>query len=472
MGELMANLHLHLDSRRRIGILLILMVVGVIGVNATARADTPTPRDNETIAPSDGGNGLSPGGSFYDDDEMWQEGYIEALAATGITRGCDPPDNDHFCPDYSVTRGQVASFLVRALDLPPATVTDRFTDDDESPHEADIDALVAAGISRGCNPPENDQFCPDRPVTRGEMAAFLVRGFGYPTPAEIDTFGDDDYSVFEPDIEALVAAGITSGCDVGRYCPEQPILRKNLAVFLSRAMQLAPITPPVRPRVIGEFTTYYKCCKSRVKNIHLIADAVDGAVVEPGATWSINGYVGQRTVAKGYVPAGAIVGGKLVCCNYPDNIGGGTSQFATTLYNAIYFAGLEDVKHKPHSIYFPRYPLGHEATLGWTSPDLIFRNDTDYPLTIDTSYTATSVTVQIVGANGRRRVKSSISGSATTSRGGTVRVTRVITFQDGSMTSRTWTHRYNPIPPPESDGDGGGDTGGGGGSGGPGPTPL
>lgn len=396
---------------------------------------------------------LAPGGSFLDDDEMQQEGYIEALAASGVTKGCNPPDNSLFCPNDSVTRGQVASFLVRALGLPAASEADRFLDDDESPHEADIDALAEAGITLGCNPPDNTEFCPDQPVTRGEMAAFLVRGFGYETPPDVDTFIDDDYSVFEGHIEALAAAGITAGCGEDTYCPESPIKRKNLAVFLVRALEMEVIVPPARPRVIGEFTTYHKCCESRVTNIHLIADAADGAVVQPGDTWSLNEHVGQRTEAKGYVPAGAINGGELVA-----EVGGGTSQFATTLYNAIFFAGLEDVYHRPHSIYFGRYPLGREATLGWTLPDVVFRNDTDYPVTIETSYTDTSITVQLVGANGRREVATTTTGSATTSGGGSATVTRTIYFQDGTSTFEKWTHYYNPMstgdpepppPPPE-----------------------
>ena len=396
---------------------------------------------------------LPPGGSFVDDDEMQQEGYIEALFASGVTKGCNPPDNDQFCPDLSVTRGQVASFLVRALELPRATVTDQFIDDDDSPHQADIDAIAEAGLTRGCNPPENTEFCPERPVTRGEMAAFLVRGFGYETPTDVDTFTDDDYSVFEAQIEALAAAGITSGCGETTYCPEKPIQRKNLAVFLVRALDLEVIVPPFRPRVIGEFTTDHKCCESRVTNIHTIADAVDGAVVPAGETWSLNDHVGQRTEAKGYVPAGAINAGELVA-----EVGGGTSQFATTLYNAIFFAGLEDVYHRPHSIYFSRYPLGREATLGWTLPDVVFRNDTDNPVTIDTSYTDTSITVRLIGANGRREVATTTTGSATTSGGGSATVTRTIYFQDGSSTFEKWTHFYNPMvsddpepppPPPE-----------------------
>ena len=148
---------------------------------------------------------------------MWQEPYIEALAASGVTRGCNPPANDRFCPDATVTRGQVASFLVRALNLPAAAEPDQFTDDDESPHAGDIDALVAAGVTKGCDPPDNTQFCPDRPVTRGEMAAFLVRAFGYESPADTDTFTDDDTSIFEAAIEAL------------RSCASRPALRERIA---------------------------------------------------------------------------------------------------------------------------------------------------------------------------------------------------------------------------------------------------
>ncbi len=412
---------------------------------------------------------LPGGGTFSDDDEMPEEGFIEAIAAAGITRGCNPPTNERFCPKEPVTRAQMASFFVRALRIPPVgdEGVDRFGDDDESVHESDIDRLAAAGITRGCNPPDNDWFCPDRIVTRGEVAAFLTRALGY-FPAEgADTFDDDDGSPFETEIEAIAAAGITSGCAPASFCPDDPLLRRHMAVFLARALALDPIVPPPRPRVISTFTTRHQCCQSRVTNIHLIADTVDGAVVEPGATWSLNGYVGKRTIEKGYVAAGAIVGGELVCCDHPDNIGGGTSQFATTLYNAVFFAGLEDVAHKPHSIYFSRYPLGHEATLGWTWPDVKFRNDTPYPITIHTSYTSTRVTVALVGYIGTRSVDVDVSGSATTSGGGAVTVTRTVTYEDGSVATRTWTHTYNAWnPPPQDDGGGGGDGGGEGGGGG------
>lgn len=396
------------------------------------------------IPVSAGATDLPPGGTFVDDDELLEEGWIEAIAETGVTRGCNPPTNNRYCPKGTVSRAQMASFLVRALDLRSAS-DDHFTDDDMSVHQGDINALFEAGITRGCNPPDNTNYCPERAVTRGEMAAFLSRAFGYPQPEAVDFFTDDDESIFEGDIDRLAAAGITNGCSAGRYCPAEPMARNHLAVFLGRSLGLTPNTPPPRPRVIGDFTTYHPCCQARVTNIQLIADAVDGAVVQPGEVFSLNEHVGQRTTAKGYVEAGAIIGGVLVPGGTSTNIGGGTSQFATTLYNAIFFAGLEDVYHRPHSVYFSRYPLGREATLNWPGPDVKFRNDTNTALTIDTSHTSTSVTVTIIGTNEARRVAASTRGSATTSSGGSATVSRIIAYRDGTRTTETWYHRYNPL---------------------------
>ncbi len=99
---------------------------------------------------------------------------IEWLAGEGITKGCNPPTNDRFCPEQPVTRGQMAAFLTRALDLESGT-PGAFGDDDGTVFELDIEALAGAGITKGCNPPTNDRFCPEQPVTRGQMAAFLYR---------------------------------------------------------------------------------------------------------------------------------------------------------------------------------------------------------------------------------------------------------------------------------------------------------
>lgn len=393
---------------------------------------------------------LPPGGTFTDDNRIAEEGYIEAIAAIGVTRGCNPPVNNKFCPNRGVTRAEMASFLVRALSLPPAA-SNPFTDTVSSVHVNTIASLAQAGITRGCNPPANDQFCPERVVTRGEMAAFLSRAYGLTGPVDESRFSDDNGSLFETDISRIAQAGFTSGCGTGLYCPKDPMLRRHMAVFIGRALGLTPVVVPAPPEILGSFTTYYEAGQPRVINIQSIADAVDGAVVQPGETFSVNDHVGKRTVEKGYVAAGAIIGGILYCCDHPANIGGGTSQFATTLYNAIFFSGVEDVYHRPHSIWFSRYPMGREATIGWTSPDVVFRNTTDNPITIDVSYTRTSITVSLIGVSDVADVRAIRTGSATTSGGGTVTIQRVITYRDGRTVVETRTHTYRGLPSDDDD---------------------
>lgn len=142
--------------------------------------------------------------------------------------------------------------------------------------------------------------------------------------------------------------------------------------------------------LVGEFTTNHSCCQSRVVNIHRMADLVRGALILPGETFSINGFVGKRTVENGFVAAGAIEQGHLV-----SDVGGGVSQFATTMFNAAFFAGLDFTDYQSHSIYFSRYPRGREATLGHPAPDLAVTNNTPYAMLIWTDYTDTSITVQL-----------------------------------------------------------------------------
>jgi hypothetical protein len=115
---------------------------------------------------------------FVDDDTSTFESDIAWLAGAGITKGCNPPANDRFCPDGKVTRSQMAAFLVRALGYTDNGGGDLFVDDDGSVFEADIDRLGTAGVTKGCNPPANTRYCPNSFVTRGQMAAFLHRALG------------------------------------------------------------------------------------------------------------------------------------------------------------------------------------------------------------------------------------------------------------------------------------------------------
>jgi plastocyanin len=197
-----------------------------------------------------------PGGTFTDDDGSVHEGYIEALVEAGVTTGCG---TGRYCPDQAVTRGQMAAFLNRALPLPAGT-GDSFSDDDDSEFEADIERLAATGVTQGCNPPDNTLFCPNASVTRGQMAAFLVRAFDYVDGAGSDRFADDDASEFEADIERLAAAGVTLGCnppDNDRFCPDQAVTRAEMATFLGRALGLTPDVPPpaTSSSTVGTTTT-------------------------------------------------------------------------------------------------------------------------------------------------------------------------------------------------------------------------
>lgn len=144
--------------------------------------------------------------------------------------------------------------------------------------------------------------------------------------------------------------------------------------------------------LVSSFTTNHPCCAPRVTNIHKIADTVNGAIIKPGATFSLNGFVGPRTVEKGYVLAPMIFDGE-----YRDDVGGGVSQFATTMYNAIFFGGYRINTHKAHTYYISRYPAGREATVSWPSPDLAFTNDSSSGIFVRTSYDNTSVTVSFYG---------------------------------------------------------------------------
>ena len=119
----------------------------------------------------------SAAGIFIDDDNSIFEASIEWMAAKGITRGCNPPENDRFCPDDFVSRGQMAAFFARAFGWTDDGGGNLFVDDNDSSFEHDIDLMGAAGVTKGCNPPENDRFCPDDFVTRGQMAAFFERAW-------------------------------------------------------------------------------------------------------------------------------------------------------------------------------------------------------------------------------------------------------------------------------------------------------
>ncbi|MGW5385464.1 VanW family protein [Nocardia sp. NPDC003963] len=211
---------------------------------------------------------------------------------------------------------------------------------------------------------------------------------------------------------------------------------------------------------MGEFTTSGFTGPSGV-NIRTVAQEVDGAVVKPGDTFSLNTHTGPRTAAEGYVESGIIDHGR------PSKaVGGGISQFATTLYNAAYFAGLEDAGHTEHSYYISRYPAAREATVFDGAIDLQFRNNTPHGIYIQAVADSSDVTVRIWGT--KTVNVESITGdktkptepetiklpegddciASTGAPGFTISDTRVITdINTGAEVSRhTRTVKYDPVP--------------------------
>jgi hypothetical protein len=170
---------------------------------------------------------LGPDGWFGDDNGNVHEANINLIAYLGITLGTS---EDTFSPDDSMTRGQMAAFIRRALDLPSSS-TDFFTDDDDSIFEDDINAIAAVGIARG----SDGEFRPTETITRGQMAAFLNRAFDLPA-SSTDFFTDDDDSIFEDDINAIADAGITVGTSDTEFSPNDPVTRAQMATFLARGL--------------------------------------------------------------------------------------------------------------------------------------------------------------------------------------------------------------------------------------------
>jgi hypothetical protein len=383
---------------------------------------------------------LPPGGTFVDDNDSIFEGSIEAVNAVGVTNGCNPPANDRYCPDEAVTRAQMAAFLSRALGLGEASAGP-FSDITGSIHASSINAIAAAGITVGCNPPDNTRYCPEQAVTREQMASMITRAFHLPTASD-SYFTDTGSSVHAASINALAAAAITEGCnppDNDNFCPKQQVTRGQMAAFLARALDLDPMELPDAPfHLISSFTTHHNCCESRVSAVQAAARAIDGIVLLPGDEFSYLDILNNVVYS-------------------------GTCQTSTTLFNAVWYAGLDEIEHRPHSVDFARYPQAIESTMIPWSVDLRFRNDSHHPLEIRARYTGTSVTVELWGDNDGRSVIGDYTPSAgtvldivseggpnaravetkTVASGRTYTVTRTIVGPEGSQSeSWSWTYAY------------------------------
>jgi len=216
-------------------------------------------------------------------------------------------------------------------------------------------------------------------------------------PAIEEAFAD---VATDPDFEqlAVVDGRLTLGEGTPGLCCEpagRPVLTAVVDGQPAVELQSVPGPDDYIARLgfgdlVGEFTTEHPPDQPRVTNIQRMADIVRGATIEPGATFSLNDHVGRRTIANGFVEDTVIYDGVLTT-----DVGGGVSQFATTIFNAAFFAGLDFGEYQAHSIHFDRYPRGREATVSFPAPDLEIVNTTEHPVLIWTEYTDTSITVQL-----------------------------------------------------------------------------
>jgi vancomycin resistance protein YoaR len=197
-----------------------------------------------------------------------------------------------------------------------------------------------------------------------------------------------------------------------------------------------------RPDEFGP-TTPYSAGQSRVTNIQRMADIVRGYVIPPnGGEFDINDVVGERTRENGFVSAGAIENGVHV-----ESVGGGVSQFATTTFNAAFFAGLDITSYQFHTEHFDRYPFGRESTVSYPAPNFTIQNNTPYGVLMWPTYTDSSITMHLYStawASGEQ------TGQTTSNRGSCTDVvtTRTISYVDGSPpTQDTFSGYYRNAGP-------------------------
>ncbi|MCZ7456401.1 VanW family protein [Streptomyces sp. WMMC940] len=143
---------------------------------------------------------------------------------------------------------------------------------------------------------------------------------------------------------------------------------------------------------VSSFTVEFPAAPYRVTNIARAVERIDGSVVLPGKEWSFNRTVGERTKENGFVDGIMINDGQ-----YVKSPGGGVSAVATTMFNAVFFAGVKPVEYGAHSFYIERYPEGREATVAWGTLDMRWLNDSGNAVYVKAESTDTSVTISFLG---------------------------------------------------------------------------
>jgi vancomycin resistance protein YoaR len=303
--------------------------------------------------------------------------------------------------------------------------------------------FVAGDDSVVLSPRELEAFVQirdDRIVVGPGLGRVLAEHFRDRAPHGARLSVDGDRVTVVPSVEGRVLDRKATAAVLVR----EPAARSHQVQFQRRAPHVttSELSALKIRDLVSEFTTYYPAGEPRVVNIKRAAQLLDGRILRAGGTFSMNQTLGERTLARGFVPAPSIYAGR-----YVDSIGGGISQVATTLYNAAFFAGLELVAHMPHSYYIDRYPVGREATISWGGPDLVFRNDWDAAVLMKLDATDTSITVRFYSSSFGRSVETTTGAPyRSTGPGGfTVDYTRQV-FKDGRLLrDERFTTRYDPV---------------------------
>ena len=389
---------------------------------------------------------------FLDRPSGTHGGPVSCIAFFGVTEGRLTSGGAYqYDPHSSVTREQMASFIARTINrvdgIQLSSGRSGAFPDSTGEHARNIDRLAGAEIVEGGS---DGRFNRRGVVTREQMASFVARAIEYVTGSSLpttDAFRNSGIaSSHDDNVAKLARVGIVQGRSGNSYAPKSAVTRQEMASFLARTLDylathghgLTPQTPDF-VQVIGEFTTSMVPGESRNRNIRVGAEYMNGDVISPGQTYSLNQGIGPRTRSRGFGDGGAISGGEFITA-----VGGGVSQLATTLFNAAWFSGIELVSHQPHSQYIDRYPPGREATINWGTIDLRVRNDSPNPITIRTSTTDSSVTVQLIGTPWAS-VSTNYSGPSNPRSGQpfTASYSRTVTYPGGrtSSDSYRWTYQ-------------------------------
>ncbi|MFP5255051.1 MAG: VanW family protein [Acidimicrobiia bacterium] len=382
--------------------------------------------------------------------------------------GIDPASLADALPSAasSVPLGEPIRVEVERSPIPPL-VSDEVARDAASRAEAlvagPLEVRTAAGartlepevmrtwVRLSSQPDGRAELVLDPTVVTEDLAATFRDIEGAPVDARITL--QDGVPVVVPDQPGLVCCSdaaperVLAALTAGEDGVELDLV-EGQAAFTTADAEAYQIAGPVggshawqngAPTTAGPgFTTYHAPTGARIINIHRIADLVRGVVIPPGGSFSVNDHVGRRTAENGFVAAGAISNGQHV-----DEIGGGISQFATTLFNAAYFAGLDIPTYQAHSEYFDRYPYGREATMGFPAPDLVITNSTPYGVLVWTSYTQSSLTVTLYSSPYATAEQTGLRESME-GRCRVVVTTRTRTYPDGSTEEDTFRARYRP----------------------------